>query len=274
MSGKHWLEREPQDSPGLQRIREAQQAVVAAKAHEEKRSCEAKIVAQEAEQKRLEMLARIEQKTAEILPVLKEVRNFANTTKTFPLGIISNRRVKITDPLRIVVTPKITNADGFSEIQLRNGFQGGEIQLRYGFEGLEYREGNSNDFGTDPDWDEKTSVLFGIRLKVDVDKVSLFRKIEKEVFHPASGPHTIVWGRGGSTQYEGHEPYTEIEYGEEWQQLPDDKTKLKSELAAAFHDPVYLGTEPLPLSQEVASQSEPRAGTGITGLVKGFLGLK
>ena len=86
MSQNNWLERDPKDSPGLQRIREAQQAATLAKTQEAQRVRQAEMAKIEAEQKRLEMIARIEQKTAQVLPLLKGIKDFVNQTGMYPLG--------------------------------------------------------------------------------------------------------------------------------------------------------------------------------------------
>jgi hypothetical protein len=256
MSGKHWLERDPSQSPGLRRIQEAQQAAVLAKTQEAQWAREAEMAKLETKQKRLEMIVKIEQRTAQVFPALEEIRNFANTTKSFPLGIISDPDVRITDPSRAEVYPEI----------VPSGW--GEIQLQFGFKGLKHCEGSVTDFGSYPDWEEEKSVLFGIRLKVEPDKVLLFQRKEKKVFIPGK-PST--GGRGGSY---GNEPYTKVVYEEKWQELPNDETKLKNKLAIAFHDPVYLGTGRLPFRQEVTSQPDLQASAGISDLVKSLLGLK
>lgn len=224
---------------------------------------EAEIAKIEAEQQRLKMIALIEQKTAQVLPLLEEIRDFANTTKTFPLGTTSGSSVTVTDSSRVVVIPEIVG----------NGL--GEIQLQYGFKGLEYYYTEGDDLNSGGHGKSETYVLFGIRLKVNPDEVLLFRRREEKIFVPSCEDHTILAGKGGSIGIKGHGSYTKAVYKEEWQRLSDDKAKLKVELADAFYDPSYLIDRDFPsFPRKVIFQPEPQTSTGIAGLVKGFLGLK
>lgn len=280
MSGKNWLERDPKDSPGLQRIREAQQIVAIAKAQEAQRASKAVIVAQEMDQERSKVFEKAA-KIDRVLPLLEEIRDFANQTETYPVAAAD----------RTATWPSgddffLVNSGGLPEIVKKSGItakanelvetevlssglpilQNVEVvDLKYGFHGVisgTWHDGH-DDVYESGSWEKDVTIEQGIRLRV-YRPGGLVELCHQKV-NKIPERH---WGGRGAT-FGG---YTMIE--ETWKTLPNDEVSLKRALSEAFHDPVCLGTEPLPLSQEVASQSEPQAGTGITGLVKGFLGLK
>lgn len=204
MSGKHWLEREPQNSPGLQRIREAQQAVALAKAQEAQRAREAGVAVREAEQKRLEMLARIEQKTAQVLPLLEEIRDFANQARTYPIGLIAiasdSEVVPDIDQEAIVEIADIENPNIPLKVERL-------IDLKYGYGGIFPRE-------------------YGIRLKIDYESgiAQLCRQKMKVV------PGQIVF----KTKFV---PEHKVVI-DEWITFPTDSSSQKEILSEAFHNPV------------------------------------
>lgn len=270
MSGKHWLEREPQDSPGLQRIREAQQVVALAKVQEAQRVRETEMTKREAKQKRLEMIALIEQKTAQVLPLLEEIRDFANQAGIHPVGNVpwkdSSETIKI-DP-EFILTSK-------PEVKMKQGNELGisswrddvarEIELRYSYKGYKARfetvsDGliNGSRWSKFAGWKD-AALFFGIKLRIKRDGSVGVSKYET-VHIPASG------GRGGCS---AHDEVRTVEV-----LLPEKVLEIKPILAEAFHEPLLLRVEPIPNIQEVISQPEPRTYTSVTDLVKGFFGIK
>lgn len=255
MSGKNWLERDPKDSPGLQRIREAQQAAAIAKAQEAQWAREAAIAAQEAERKRLEMIARIEQKTAQVLPLLEEIRDFANRTGTYPLGLI--KRETPTGLNEVVCIAKIKSHDGLKHLPEKF------LEVSYGYKTVHYNISRQTDFdvGGDLGSSEVMAECFGIRLRVDNNGKTWLYKQNFKYIPAHDGVRGTSW------------PAT-TQVIENWVGVPDEETEIKTFLAQAFHNPVYLGTKKPPFREKVAPQPEPQANTGIASLVKGFLGLK
>lgn len=269
------MERDQSQSPGLQRIQEAQQAAVAAKAQAEQQTRETAIAAQKATQEAkrrwsetIERTARIEQ----VLPLLEEIRDFANRTGTYPLAATDRTEtyprghefslVKKEGLPKIIEKATITlNKNSFSVKRPDNVEI---IDLKYSFHGV-VPSGHSRGHGDDVYFvsdNQDVTIEQGIRLKVyrPSGLVGLCRqKAEKEPEW-----HSSKWGTLG-----GH---TIIE--ETCEMLPNDEISLKRILSEAFHDPIYLGTEPFPFHQEEITQPEPQASTGILDLVKGFLGLK
>lgn len=293
MSGNNWLERDPKDSPGLQRIREAQEAAAAAKAQAGQQAREAAIAAQEAERKRLEMIAKIEQKTAQILPLLEEIRDFANRNRCFPIGVFPDELVPDTfggssedmgelvkSPNPKVVSPAViftSRAGTIQYLQKSSGLtpptsillekvdtasQEADISVAYGFQGklrrkVEYQRGDNVGYET-----EEHNVLFnyGVRIHVSADGVALLQQGAQGIL---SHNHFGVFHRGGK------------KLSESWIELPGNDNARKQLLAEAFHNPAYLGAEEFYIPTEPTFQPiEPQTNTGIGSLVKGLLGLK
>lgn len=271
MSGKHWLEREPSQSPGLQRIQEAQQAAALAKTQEAQRVCEAEMAKIEAERKKLEMIARIEQKTAQVLPLLEEIRDFANRAGIHPVGNVpwkdSSKTIKIDPEFILTSKPEVKMKEGNElEISSWRDDVAREIELRYSYKGYKARFETVSDGLIDgSQWREfagwkDAALFFGIKLRIKRDGSVGISKYET-VHIPASG------GRGGCS---AHDEVRTVEV-----LLPEKVLEIKPILAEAFHEPLLLRVEPIHnIIQEVTSQPEPQASTGIGGLVKGFLGIK
>ena len=281
--GRHWLEREPDQSPGLRRIRDARQAATAARTQEKQRVREAETATQEAGQKRLEMLARIEQRTAQVTPLLEEIRDYANQTGTYPVALTDDlylqegtpQIVKKADILRArrrVVEKELRNPAMLPTSQSGTDVKDLEeiIDLRYGFRG---REHVTSVVGTGDYMSEVGGVMdvtfeHGLRLKIigSTGKIELLRR--KTVRIPARG------GRFSSS-------FEHDEIVDDWQPLPTDDSSRKKMLADAFYDPIRLGGSDLPFISSAAHTSgvleqggkEPSP-VGLLEIAKGFLGLK
>ena len=129
MSGQ-WLERKPDQSPGLQRL-ELIKATIAKKRLGEERLIEKRQVAvQEAEQKRAEAIVSVEQKTAEITPLLYEIRDFANRTGMYPIGLDYSSRDLLEIP-NIVIKAEVEVADAENPNVPKKIER--SINLKYGF---------------------------------------------------------------------------------------------------------------------------------------------
>jgi len=268
MSGNNWLERDQSQSPGLLRIKEAQQAVVLAKTQEAQRAHGREAAKQEAERKRLEMIAKIEQKTAQVLPLLEEIKDFANLKKIYPVGknLLGDAHFERENDLELV-----------GEADVCNGKYPRMLELRYAYRGRVTKYSYSDfDTGAVPEGTKDAALLFGIRIKVDEDASAKIYKIE-EVIIPSHGPYkSQPVGRGGGSELvPASGPSMRI--AEKWNDLPDSTDEIRRLVADAFYDPAYLGSEELLFRQEVVpqpKQSEPQVSTGIGDLVKGFLGIR
>lgn len=262
MSGKHWLERDPKDSPGLQRIREAQQAAAAAKAQIEQQAREAEIASREEKRKMSETIQALElakRRIKQFVPYLEEIKDFANETNTFPLPHPFPR-----DQYSITSTALIEKAT----IQLKDDGTHAYALLSYGYPGCIEVSGKVDygDYTNDYSAVYPTIVHVGIELRSDrIHGEEILKRDLVEIPEVKDRYEGRGWVYGHPEEIRGVDRYVP---------LPATEPEIKQVLAEAFHDPIYLGAKLPPFLQEVTSQPEPQANTGIADLVKGLLGLK
>lgn len=276
MSGNYWLERDPKDSPGLQRIQEAQQAAATAKAQAEQQAHGAAIAAQEAERKRLEMIARIEQKTAQVLPLLEEIRDYANQTGTYPLGEDYDKKAwleqGLTPKIEIIRKAEITEFSYDLNIYDPNK-PAKSIELKYGYRGYSPRYGRESDGQIDGSswrvfegW-ANAVVFYGIKLKIANDGTPTVLK--KETVHVPYNPGSS----SGRAQREPVPAHDEVRVFETL--LPEDPNLQKDMLSLIFHDPVHLETvESPPVRQNKDKPEVVDIPTDIFGSIRALLGIK
>ncbi|GEM_PF-7113727 len=248
MSGNNWLELDPSQSPGLRRIQEAQQAATLAKAQEAQRAL-AERLAKEAAEKDLrnreshrEMV--VKQRISEISPLLAEIRDFANKTKTYP---VSETYVKWhkgdSQELIEAAETRITKVDS-------DGF--GYIDVSYAHRGKAMRAEADHD----PDSvhthyhyvDFPAACFDGIRIRMSGDTGAMELLSHREVLVPSKKPTADHWTSGGRSSgfVHGEPGWAEhIEQQNFWNSLPSDKHAMRQALADAFHDPMQLDTQEL-----------------------------
>lgn len=217
MSGQ-WLERKPDQSPGLQRL-ELIKATIAKKRLGEERLIEKRQVAvQEAEQKRAEAIVSVEQKTAEITPLLYEIRDFANRTGMYPIGLDYSSRDLLEIP-NIVIKAEVEVADAENPNVPKKIER--SINLKYGF------------------GDVRDPRTYGIKIRIDHEsgQTELLRQKIRVV------PGQIVLKTNFVPEHEV--------VVDEWVAFPDGLSSQKKILAEAFHDPVLFKSllPKYPLSQ-------------------------
>ena len=210
MSG-NWLERKPEQSPGLQRFGLIKDAIAKKLTEEERLTKKREAVIQETERKRFEVIVGVEQKTAEIMPLLVEIRDFANSTGTYPIGLAYSPR----DPLEIpnvVIKAEVAVLDAENPNVPKKIER--SIDLKYGF------------------GDIQTPRTYGIKIRIDHDsgQTELLRQKIRVV------PGQIVL----KTNFV---PKHEVVI-DEWVAFPDDSSSQKKILAEAFHDPVLFKSLP------------------------------
>lgn len=231
------------------------------------------------------------------MPLLEEIRDFANKTKTYPLGPVQFekyneqepspfRGVPFRDPEHIFVcglndeirftqtVPQLVK-----EATIRISSYGGMyasdngriLEVKYGFEGIEYDHSYIDEgFSTQCRLPRSTpvTICYGVRLRMaiagtQIGDIELCQQREEEVTRRVNAEEAREARARGLTI----EPH--ILLREEWVPFPAKPGEQKAMLAEAFHNPAYLGT-----TDKFAQPVEPQTNTGISGIVKGFLGLK
>lgn len=235
MSGNNWLERDPSQSPGLLRVQEAQQTKIA------KGKKEAEEAIRQREQNNAENARKLQlqirqketqQKLASMKPVLEEIRDFANRTKTYP---ITSNCVNDNSEIVLFKGAEVVKKEG--ELELNYAFRGEESVSV--LESWDPDHPNSNHYSS---YRSPAVHFVGIQLRAnnETGEIELFSR--RSVTVPAVKeiePHWVS-GKGGyhSQGVREHEAYQKIE--ECWVPFPDDIKRAQQLLAERFHDPMDL----------------------------------
>lgn len=202
-----------------------------------------------------------------LLQTITEIKEFANQKSLFPLGPnkvdVDSRNLST----RVISDPQLLKK---AEIFFGyNQYEGADIiEMKYGYKGQiinESLEYPSDDRGSEgPTRTIHSSEVinwYGIRLKEinwpgDSRNGEIFILRQEEVYIP--GRSKAGWkGSGRSSGWEeAVAPY--IGLRENWITMPNDEESRKLILAEAFHDPVYLRSEPFyPDTQEREASQTP-----------------
>jgi hypothetical protein len=239
------LERDPSQSPGLQRIRAVQQAAAVAREEEKQQELARQLatkVAVEEEQRRQSRLAEVKIKMTTLIPLLEEIKDFANRREFYPT---SDQCLAIHDkPDVLIQKARIEKSlDELDEV--------GYLEVNYAHRGTKYDDVSTGD----PDHPYSTNVVrfpaacyVGVRLRVNgkTGEVELFSK--HEVTIPAVETVEPHWVGHGKASYRsegvmGHKAYQRMENC--WIPFPDDEEQRRQILAATFHDPTHLNLKGL-----------------------------
>lgn len=263
MSARHWLERDPSQSPGLQRILETQQAAATAKAQAEQQAHEAAIAAQEARQQRTAQEILVGDLTDRILPTMEEIKDFANRTKAYPIG--DKGRNYLVSPLKLINPAAVEVSRSFEPVV--------DIRLVYGFRGSRIGSKRICDDWVDRTYETVEGYGINARIVANNDRAEILVLTQKTEIE------TLPATPGGNFAKVYHPPKPERKVKRdinEWVKIenPFDDESIKHCLGEAFHNPVHLDEINSPMLQAASLQPESQTSMGIASLIKGLWGLK
>lgn len=210
-----------------------------------------------------------EQKARALRPSLEEIKNFANTTGAYPLDRDRWEKPQLIQPAEVT---------DFFDTKDKNSF----LRMSYGVKGV-----ISESFpSSDPDSHSMETVFsdsvdyIGISLQIDTDSGTTSLLSKKEITIPPQKEIPGGWVGGGRSSYykpgvPARPEHTKIMT--EWIPLSEDPQLLKKQLADAFHDSVFLGSERLfdfeyNRRKKTQAESPASVGQGFIASLKRLLG--
>lgn len=234
MSGKHWLERDPSQSPGLQRIQTMRQAAKDSDAALAEIAKQEKILATEMDRKLKEGLRVAQNKFNKLSTSLQQIVDYANVQGAYPLGSV----LEDTDGYCL----DSTNPQVIRKAEVRFNPKDASYELRYGFSAHTTAGKPIYDSDSSHHYPLPAEMFFGMKLRLGAEEgeVLVLRRRETTKLEERRAFRSGIPLEPEETKY----------LQEEWIPVPTESENVKVVLTEAFHNPVYLGSEVIPSNQQ------------------------